>query len=310
MRRIRYHPFSDRMFTVALFLCSAVVVVSVAVLMLVLLVQSWPAISHFGFGFLIGKTWNPVQRRFGALTFIYGTVVSSALGLTLAAVVGVAMATLLSQYFKPWITAPVAFLLELLAAIPSVVYGLWGIFVLAPWLRVALEPAVGRALGFLPVFRGPDYGVGMLAAALILAMMILPTIVAIVREVMESVPKELCEGAFALGASKHEMIALSVFPYARKGIVGAVMLGLGRALGETMAVTMVIGNRPQIAASLFAPGYSMASVLAKEFTEATSPLYLSSLYEIGLLLFVVTVLFYASARLLIWRSTGRARVMP
>ncbi|MGC4116181.1 MAG: phosphate ABC transporter permease subunit PstC [Myxococcales bacterium] len=201
------------------------------------------------------------------------------------------------------------FVVELLAAVPSVIYGLWGIFVLAPWLRQTIEPALARALGFLPLFQGPHHGVGMLAAGLILAIMILPTVASVSREVLRAVPESLREGALALGATRWEALRTVVLPAARSGITGAVALGLGRALGETMAVTMVIGNRPQIAASLFAPGYTMASVVANEYTEATEDLYLSALSEIGLLLFAVTLVLNIVARLLVrrTRAEGAAR---
>lgn len=310
MRRTGLRRLPDRIFAGALFLSSVLVVAGVFVLLFTLAQRAAPALAHYGFGFIFAKHWNPVRLQFGALGFLYGTAESSAIGLVLAAAAGVAGATLLSYYVAPWIAGPLGFAVDLLAAVPSVVYGLWGVFVLAPWLQRTGEPALRRLLGFLPQFQGPAYGVGMLAAGLILAMMILPTIVAVVREVLRVVPKELEEGALAIGATKEEMIALAVFPYARQGVLGAVMLGLGRALGETMAVTMVIGNRPEISASLFAPGYSLAAVIANEFTEATSPLYVSALYEIGLILVILTGVFYASARILIWRVAHRVRVLP
>jgi len=207
------------------------------------------------------------------------------------------------------IRSAIAFLIELLAAIPSVVYGLWGIFVLAPWLRQWVQPALGASLGFLPLFQGPPYGVGMLAAGLILAIMIVPFITAVGQEVLLAVPNVQREAALALGATRWETTRLAVLRYGRSGLIGAVLLGLGRALGETMAVTMVIGNRPEIAVSLFAPGYTMASVIANEFTEATSDLYLAALVEIGLLLFVVTVVVNALARLLVWSVGGPVKAV-
>ncbi|MCL4369507.1 MAG: phosphate ABC transporter permease subunit PstC [Chloroflexi bacterium] len=263
---------------------------------------SMPAIQRFGLGFLWGTTWDPVAQEFGALPFIFGTVVSSSIALLVGGPIGLGAAIYLSELAPDWLRNPVSFLVELLAAIPSVVYGLWGVFVMAPWLRSALEPLLSRSLGFLPLFQGPSYGIGMLAGGLILAIMILPTITAVSRDVMRAVPRTQREGMLALGATPWEVIWGAVMPYARSGILGSVILGLGRALGETMAVTMVIGNRPDISASLFAPSYTMASVIANEFSEATYNLYLSALIEIGLALFGVTLLLNALARLLVWRT--------
>jgi phosphate transport system permease protein len=231
--------------------------------------ESWSAIRAFGLRFLITSHWDPVAGEFGALPFIYGTLVS----------------------------------IEMLAAVPSVVYGLWGIFVLVPWLRDWVQPALGRTLGFLPLFQGPPYGIGMLAAGLILSIMIVPYITSVSREVLLAVPGSQREAALGLGATRWETTRIAVLRYGRSGLIGAILLGLGRALGETMAVTMVIGNRPEVSISLFAPGYTMASVLANEFTEATSDLYVSALVEIGLLLLVVNGL----ARLLVWSVGGPAR---
>jgi phosphate transport system permease protein len=267
-------------------------------------ITAWPAIRAFGLRFLVTSTWDPVQEEFGALPFVYGTLVSSLLALLIAVPLGLGAAIFLSELAPAWARAPIAFLIEILAAIPSVVYGLWGIFVLAPWLRVWVEPALGRTLGFLPLFQGPPYGVGMLAAGLILAIMVVPFITAVSREVLLAVPNTQREAALALGATRWETTRLAVLRYGKSGLVGAILLGLGRALGETMAVTMVIGNRPEIALSLFAPGYTMASVIANEFTEATSDLYLAALIEVGLALFVITVLVNAIARLLVWKMGG------
>jgi phosphate transport system permease protein len=268
---------------------------------------AWPSLQAFGWTFVVTSTWDPVAEIFGALPFIYGTLVSSLLALLIAVPLGIGAAVYLAELAPSWVRPPVAFLIELLAAIPSVVYGLWGIFVLAPWLRARVQPALGAALGFLPLFQGPPYGVGMLAAGIILAVMIVPFITAVSREVLLAVPASQREAALALGATRWEATRLAVLRYGRSGLIGAVLLGLGRALGETMAVTMVIGNRPEIALSLFAPGYTMASVIANEFTEATSDLYLGALIEIGLLLFVVTVGVNALARLLVWSVGGAVR---
>ena len=259
-----------------------------------------PSIEAFGFSFITGRVWDPVKEQFGALPFIYGTLVTSCLALIIAAPIGLGVAIFLNEMATSRVRSLIAFLVEMLAAIPSVVYGLWGIFVLAPWLRETVEPGLAKWFGFFPLFQGAPLGFGMLAGGLILAVMILPTIAAISGEVMAAVPNEQREAALALGATKWEMIRIAVLPYARSGILGGVMLGLGRALGETMAVTMVIGNRPDILPSLFAPAYSMAAVIANEFTEATYDLYLSSLVEIGLILFGITLILNVFARLLVW----------
>jgi phosphate transport system permease protein len=259
------------------------------------------SLERFGLRFITGRDWDPVREFFGALPFIYGTVVSSLLALVIAVPVSLGVAIYLAELAPLWVRRPLGFVIELLAAIPSVVYGLWGIFVLAPWLRGTVEPALERTLGFLPLFRGTPRGVGMLAGGLILAIMILPTIASVSRDVMRAVPNTLREGALALGATRWETVRAAVLPQARSGIVGAVILGLGRALGETMAVTMVIGNRAEISASLFAPSYTMASVIANEYTEASGDLYLAALSEIGLLLFAVTLALNMVARLLVWR---------
>ena len=259
-----------------------------------------PSIEKFGFSFITGRVWDPVKEQFGALPFIYGTLVTSFLALIIAAPIGLGVAIFLNEMATSKVRSVIAFLVEMLAAIPSVVYGLWGIFVLAPWLRETVEPGLTKWFGFIPLFQGTPLGFGMLAGGLILAIMILPTIAAISGEVMAAVPNEQREAALALGATKWEMIRIAVLPYAKSGILGGVMLGLGRALGETMAVTMLIGNRPDILPSLFAPAYSMAAVIANEFTEATYDLYLSALVEIGLILFGITLILNVFARLLVW----------
>lgn len=274
------------------------IVVSIVV---VLAWESYGAITKFGWGFLTTQKWDPVANEYGALPFIYGTLVSSLLALLQAVPLGIGTALFLSEMAPAWLRTPVAFLVELLAAIPSVVYGLWGIFVLVPWVRSSVTPWLGDTLGFLPFFQGPSYGVGMLTASMILAVMIVPYITSVALEVFRTVPIAQREGALALGATRWEMIRMAVLPYGRVGVIGAVMLGLGRALGETMAVTMVIGNRPEIALSFFAPASTMASVIANEFSEASSDLYVQVLVEIGLVLLVVTMLVNVMARLLVWR---------
>src|SRR2546425_8379491 len=265
---------------------------------------AWPAIQRFGWRFLVTSVWDPVAEQFGALPFVYGTLVSSFLAMLIAVPLGIGAAVYLAELAPPWVRPPVAFLVELVAAVPSVVYGLWGIFVLAPLLRTWVQPALGATLGFLPLFQGPPYGVGMLAAGIILAIMVVPFITAVSREVLLAVPNTQREAALALGATRWETTRMAVLRYGRSGLVGAILLGLGRALGETMAVTMVIGNRPEISASLFAPGYTLASVIANEFAEATTDIYLDSLVEIGLALFLVTIVVNLIAQLLLKTTRG------
>ena len=267
--------------------------------------NSLPSIQKLGARFLFTSTWDPVKEDFGALPFIYGTIVSSFLALLIATPVSLGIAIYLAELAPQFIRQPLSFLVELLAAIPSVVYGLWGIYGLAPFLRETIQPFLARYLGFLPIFKGEFYGVSMFTAGIILSIMIIPTISSVSREVFLAVPSSQREAALALGATSWEKIRLAVLGYSRSGVLGAVILGLGRAVGETMAVTMVIGNRPEISASLFAPSYTMASVIANEFTEATSNLYLSALIEIGLVLFFVTLLINIAARVLIWKVSNK-----
>lgn len=257
------------------------------------------SIAKFGWKFLYTSTWDPVKEIFGALPSVYGTLASSFLALLICIPLGLGVAIFLSELAPNWLEKPLSFLTELLAGIPSVVYGLWGIFVLVPWLRRVVEPFLFKNFGNLPFFKGAMYGFGMLAAAIILSVMVLPIISSISREVLKSVPDTQREAAYALGATRWETIKI-VLANSRSGILGAVMLGFGRAVGETMAVTMVIGNRPIISASLFDPAYTMASVLANEFAEATSDMYLSSLIELALVLFIITIIINMGARLLIW----------
>jgi phosphate transport system permease protein len=284
------------------------VIVLVAAIAAVLTGAAMPAIKHFGPAFLWTSRWDPVHSIFGALPFVFGTVVSSALALLIAVPISLAVAVYLVEIAPAQTSIALSFTVELLAAIPSVILGLWGIFILAPWVRSAVEPALAATLGWLPLFSGPQYGVGLLAAGIILAIMIIPIISAVSRDVLRAVPSEQREAMYALGATRWEVIRRAVVPYGRVGIVGGIILGLGRALGETMAVTMVIGNRPQIPASLFQPAYTIAAVLANEFTEATSDLYLSALIEIALVLFAVSLIVNALARWLVTRVTSRTRV--
>jgi phosphate transport system permease protein len=273
--------------------------------------QSALSIRQFGLSFWRTTTWDPVAGNFGALPFIWGTLYSSVLALLIATPVALGIAIFISELAPGWLKQPLVFLTELLAAIPSIVYGLWGIFVMVPAVR-ALEVAMPAPLRRLPLFSGPPLGVGMLAAALILAVMVVPFTSSVAREVLKSVPAAQREGAYALGATRFEAIRAALF-FARTGIIGAVMLGFGRALGETMAVTMVIGNNPQVIASLFAPQYTMAAVIANEFTEAADPLYLAALIEIGLVLFIITLIVNSLSRLLIWsmaRPGKRMVIIP
>jgi len=288
----------DRIFRIVLTLCAALILVIVAAMILVMTQSSWLSIKEFGFGFLIGQTWDPIKGEFGALPFIYGTIVSAILALLIATPVSVGVAVFLVEQAPKKLARPMAFLVELLAAIPSVVYGLWAIFVLAPLLRVYVQPFLQETLGFLPFFKGTANGIGMMSGGIILAIMITPIITAVVRDVLEAVPVTQREAALALGATRWETTKI-VLANANSGIAGAIVLGLGRAIGETMAITMIIGNRPEISASLFDPGYTIASVIANEFTEATGDLYLSALIEMGLILFLVTFIVNGLAKLLI-----------
>jgi phosphate transport system permease protein len=281
-------------------MAAAVLVVMVAIFVS-LAVAARPAIYRFGARFLITSVWDPVAGTFGALPFIYGTIVSSAIALGLAIPLGLGVAIFLSELAPSWLRSPIGFLVELLAAIPSVVYGLWGIFVLVPWVRGSLTPPLKAALGFLPLFQGPPLGLGTLTAGLILTVMVVPFIVAVSTEVMRAVPGSQREAALSLGATRWETTRTAVIPYARSGIMGAIFLALARALGETMAVTMVIGNVPQIKASLLAPAYTVAAVIANEFTEAADQLYLAALIYAGLVLFIVTLAVNILARILVAR---------
>jgi phosphate transport system permease protein len=260
----------------------------------------------YGWAFLGTRIWDPVAEQFGALPFVFGTLMSSVIALAIAVPLGIGVAIFLSELAPRKVSETCAFLIELLAAIPSVVYGLIGVFVLVPLMRTQAQPFLIKTLGFLPLFRGPAYGVGLLTAGIVLAIMIIPFITTISREVFLSVPRPMKEAAMALGATHWEVVRLVVLPYSRSGIIGSVFLALGRALGETMAVTMVIGNVPQLAASLLAPGYTMAAVLANEFTEATSDLYVHALVEIGLVLFGITILVNGLGRLVLMNMKGHS----
>jgi len=290
--------------TTALF---ALGVLTLTLLLFGLLVrESLPAIRKIGASFATNTTWDPVLEEFGALPFLYGTVVSSFLAILIALPLGVGAAIFINEFAPEWLKTPISFLAELLAAIPSVIYGLWGIFVLVPILRDYFMKPVSRALGWIPLFQGPVYGPSMLAAGVLLSIMILPFILSVSREVLATVPRVQKEAVLSLGGTHWEMIRIVIGQHCIPGIFGATILGLGRALGETMAVTMVIGNRPDIVLSLFQPGYSMAAVIANEFTEATGDLYLSALVEIGLVLFLLTIVVNFAAKLILNRFTPAA----
>ncbi len=294
---------ADSVFRFATLLCALTLIGLVVLVLVELVLRSRLSLHEFGWAFLTSQAWDPVVGDFGALPFLYGTLVSSTVALVIAVPLAVGVAVFLSEMCPCALRGPLSFLSELLAAIPSVIYGLWGIFVLVPLMRRYVQPWLASHFGWTGLFEGPPYGLGMLAAGVILAIMIIPIISSITREVLAAVPRHQREAALALGATRWEMIRIGVLRNARTGIFGAIILGLGRALGETMAVTMVIGNRAEIAKSLFAPGYTMASVIANEFSEATGELYLSALIEIGLALFLVTIVVNAVARLLVWSAT-------
>lgn len=284
--------------------CAAAVVAVTCLLGYELFLHSVLSRHAFGWTFLFSTVWDPVNNQFGALPFVYGTVVTSAVALLIAVPIGVGAAIFLSELAPPRISDILTFLIELLAAVPSVIFGLLAIFVLVPLLR-QIEPALRGVLGWLPTFQGPFYGFSLLAAGVTLAIMVLPFIISISREVLLAVPADQREAALAVGATKWESTWQVVVPFAKKGITGSVFLALARALGETMAVTMVIGNNPKIVSSLFAPGYSIAAIIANEFTEATGDLYVSALIELGLVLFVLTIIINGIARLLILTTTRR-----
>ncbi|GAN78124.1 phosphate ABC transporter permease subunit PstC [Acidisphaera rubrifaciens] len=290
---------ASKIFTVALYGSCVVFLLLIAGLVEELVRGSMLSLRTFGLGFLWSSEWNPVTSQFGALPFIYGTVVSSAVALLLAAFSGVLAGIYLAEFAPRRVATGLALLIELLAAVPSVVYGLWGLFVLAPFVTNWLGPLLQATLGFLPIFQGNIFGVNMLLAGLILALMIVPTIVVVTRDLILAMPMRYREASIALGATRWEAVSKVILPALRPGIFGACMLALGRALGETIATTMVIGNRPAISVSLFAPGYTMASVIANEFTEATTNIYLSALVELGLLLLVISVIVNGAGRLLL-----------
>lgn len=299
---------SDRVYRRVLTALALVLPALLLVILAVLFVNALPAIGRFGPSFLWTSTWDPVAEVYGTAPMLFGTLASSLLALLIAVPLSLGVAIFLTEFAPRWLRQPVAFLVELLAAIPSVVYGLWGVFVLIPFLRSYVVPPLKAVLGWTPVFQGVFYGNSLLAGGIILAIMIVPYIAAVSREVLLAVPTSQREAALAMGATRWEAVRSAVLPYGRAGLIGAIILGLGRALGETMAVTMVIGNRHDISVSALQPAYTMAAAIANEFSEATTNMYLSALFEVGLLLFVLTVVVNAVARILIWRVARGAAV--
>jgi len=297
---------ADRFFYLAMLGCGLCVLALVGLIVYELITKSNLSWHAFGWKFFFRSEWDPVNEQFGAWPFVYGTLVSSLLALILAVPLAIGVAVFVTELCPRRLKGALAFTTELLAAIPSVIYGLWAIFVLVPLLRQYVEPFLARYFGWSGLFEGTPYGIGMLAAGIILAIMVVPIISSITREVMTAVPQQQREAVLALGATRWEMIRTGVLRNARAGILGGIILGLGRALGETIAVTMVIGNRPEIARSLFAPGYTMASVIANEFSEATTDTYLSALVEVGLALFLVTIIVNILAQVLVWSVTRGA----
>lgn len=300
-RMLRGVNAGDRVYRAGVTALALVLPLLLLALLAELVASAWPAIARFGARFVWTSVWDPVAGVFGAAPMIFGTLASSLLALLIAVPLALGVAIYLTEFAPKWLRQPIAFLVELLAAIPSVVYGLWGIYVLIPFLRAHVVPPLRAVLGWTPFFDGVFYGSSLLAGAVILAIMIVPYIAAVSREVLLAVPPSQREAAVGMGATRWEAVWTAVVPYGRAGLIGAVILGLGRALGETMAVTMVIGNRHDIGLSVLAPAYTMAAALANEFSEATTDLYLSALFEVGLILFVITIAVNALARLLIWR---------
>ena len=282
---------------------------SIVLLTVLLVYELWIASSlprqKFGLAFFVTRLWDPIAEQFGALTFIYGTVVTSAVALLIAVPLGIGAAIFLAELAPQKVSDPLQFFIDLLAAVPSVIYGVLGVFIVIPLMRIWIAPALKAALGFLPLFQGPAYGVGFLTAGIVLAIMVIPYIISVSREVLLSVPRDQREAALALGSTRWESTWKVVVPFARTGIMGSIFLALARALGETMAVTMVIGNTPSISSSLFAPGYSIAAVIANEFTEATGDMYLQALIQLGLVLFLLTFILNGLARLLMLLTASR-----
>jgi phosphate transport system permease protein len=300
---------TDKLFRGATRLAALIVFGTVAAILLVLVVGAWPALEKFGFGFATSTAWNPVTEQFGAGVAIYGTLVTSAIALLLAVPVSFGIAMFITELAPNWLKRPIGTAIELLAAIPSIIYGMWGLFVFAPLFADHVEPWLKAHLGSWPLigplFSGPAMGIGILTAGIILAIMILPFITSVMRDVFQIVPTVLRESAYGLGSTTWEVVWHIVLPYTRVGVIGGIMLGLGRALGETMAVTFVVGNAHQLSASLLMPGNTISSVLANEFTEAVGEMYTASMIELGLILFFITFVVLAIARLLLWHIARR-----
>ncbi len=307
-KKTRDHHPGDKIFFYSLRVVAFLTVGIFLLMVLSIGKMSLPALNKFSLTFFVTNDWNPIEEIFGALPFIYGTIVSSLIALIISLPVSIGMALFVNEVAPRWLAAPLGFLVEMLAAIPSIVYGLWGLFVLAPFLRNYVQPPLGEHLGFIPLFDGPPLGVGMLAAGIILAFMITPTISTICREVFSAVPPVMREAAYGLGATKWEMLKLAIFRSSVPGVGAAVMLGFGRALGETMAVTMIIGNVPQIKLSLFEPAQTMASLIANEYAEAETSLQLASLTSVGLALFLVSLIVNGAARFVIWKNKDSYKV--
>jgi phosphate transport system permease protein len=299
--QVKTSPGGDRTFRWLTFICSLLVPLAMLAIGLELLRSSWPAVKQFGWGFFFSEEWNPVLQEFGAASSIFGTLVSTLIAMVIAVPLSLAIALFLVELAPPRVSRTVGTLIELLAAVPSIIYGMWGLFVFAPFMAHYVQPFLGQTLGFLPLFQGPPMGMGMLTAGIILAFMVLPFISAIARDVFQLVPPVVKESAFGMGATTWEVTYKVTIPYGLVGIIGAVFLGLGRALGETMAVTFVIGNAHRISASLFAPSNTIASTLANEFSEATEPLYVSSLVALGLVLYLITYLVQVGSQKMLRR---------
>jgi phosphate transport system permease protein len=309
-REGRRQRLQDHLFRWATLFFALLVLALLGGVILALIVGAWPALSTYGFGFLVTEAWNPVTEKFGALAPIYGTLVTSALAMLFGVPVSFGIAMFITELCPPWLKRPLGIAIELLAGIPSIIYGIWGLFVLAPFLQRTIQPFLINTLGHAPLvgklFAGPPYGIGILTAGIILGVMVLPFITSITRDVFETVPAMLKESAYGLGATTWEVVWKVVLPYARVGVIGGVMLGLGRALGETMAVTFVIGNAHRISASILAPGTTISAAIANEFTEAVGDLYTSSLIALGLILFVITFIILALAKLMLLRLQRQA----
>jgi phosphate transport system permease protein len=307
---VRRFAFTDSLFHILTRLSAALVLVILGGVAVSLVAGAWPALSTFGWSFLVTESWNPVTEKFGALAPIYGTLVTSLIAIVIAVPIGIGIAMFLTELCPRSLRRPIGIAVELLAGIPSIIYGIWGLFVFAPFLQVHLQPFVIKLFHGVPglssLFSGPPYGIGLMTSGLILAIMVLPFITSITRDVFDTVPSVLKESAYGIGCTTWEVTRRVVIPYTRVGIMGGVMLGLGRALGETMAVTFVIGNAHRISASLFAPGTTISASIANEFTEADGDLYTSSLIALGLILFIITFLILAASRLMLMRIERRA----